>query len=340
MRSGNLIDWGFMKAKTIWALTDGKAGMINQARGLASAIAREIGGKVVEKVIVPQAPWSFLPAGFWPPGISGAGYGSDDIGAPWPEIVVSCGRHAIGPAVWIKRKNEGRTAIVHAQNPRTATCQFNLVVAQSHDALNGANVIIVQGSMHDITHGSLSAARQKWSDKFVGLPRPLVAVLIGGSNKTYRMTADVTRQMADDLLRMKAANGCGLLVTASRRTGKENWMVLRDMLSQPDVYFWDGNGDNPYQAFLAMADAFLVSADSVNMVSEACFTGKPVYILPLEGGAGSKFERFHLEMRDAGHTRTFVGDLEDWSPYRLDQTTVAAREIAIRLSGDGSTQVD
>ena len=43
-----------MKAKTIWALTDGKAGMVNQARGLASAIAREMGGKVVEKLVVPQ----------------------------------------------------------------------------------------------------------------------------------------------------------------------------------------------------------------------------------------------------------------------------------------------
>ena len=75
------------------------------------------------------------------------------------------------------------------------------------------------------------------------------------------------------------------------------------------------------------------------MISEACFTGKPVYILPLEGGAGSKFERFHREMSEAGHTRTFAGDLEDWSPVRLDQTTFAAREIFIRLSGDGSTQV-
>ena len=329
-----------MKAKTIWALTDGKAGMLSQARGLASAIAREVSGKVVEKVVVPSAPWSLLPAGLWPPGISGAGHGSDDIAAPWPEIVVSCGRHAIGPAVWIKRKNEGRTAIVHAQNPRTAARQFNFIVAQSHDALDGTNVIMVQGSMHDITDGSLSAARQKWSDQFEGLPRPLVAVLIGGTNKTYRITADITRQMANDLLRMKAANGCSLLVTASRRTGHENLMILRDMLSQPDVYFWDGVGDNPYLAFLAIADAFLVSADSVNMISEACFTGKPVYILPLEGGAGSKFERFHLEMRGAGHTRTFVGDLEDWSPDRLDQTTFAAREISIRLSGDGSTQVN
>ncbi|MED6310100.1 MAG: ELM1/GtrOC1 family putative glycosyltransferase, partial [Pseudomonadota bacterium] len=90
-----------------------------------------------------------------------------------------------------------------------------------------------------------------------------------------------------------------------------------------------------YHAFLAAADAFLVSADSVNMVSEACYTGKPVYVLPLEGGGGSKFERFHNEMRDAGHTRTFVGELGDWHPNRLDQTSYAAREITARLGGGG-----
>tara|TARA_B100000676_G_C18086351_1_gene855351 strand:- start:4614 stop:5603 length:990 start_codon:yes stop_codon:yes gene_type:complete len=328
-----------MKIGTIWALTDGKAGMVNQARGLASAIAREFCGNVIEKVIVPRAPWSLLPAGIWPPGITGTGHGSDDITAPWPRIVVSCGRHAIGPAIWIKRKNAGRTAIVHAQYPRTAAHQFDVIVAQSHDALDGANVITVLGSMHSITDASLAAARQKWVGQFEALPRPLVAVLIGGTNKTYHMTADITRQIANDLLRLKATSGCGLLVTASRRTGEENLVTLRDMLSQPGIYYWEGGGENPYKAFLEAADAFLVSADSINMISEACFTGKPVYILPIEGGAGSKFERFHRELSEAGHTRMFAGDLEDWSPVRLDQTTFAAREIFIRLSGDGSTQV-
>ncbi|MEC9184394.1 MAG: ELM1/GtrOC1 family putative glycosyltransferase, partial [Pseudomonadota bacterium] len=96
-----------MKAETIWAITDGKAGMVKQARGLAHAIAREAGGDVVEKVIVPCAPWAILPAGLWPWGVSGIGPGSDDLSAPWPKIIVSCGRHAIGPAVWIKRQNDG-----------------------------------------------------------------------------------------------------------------------------------------------------------------------------------------------------------------------------------------
>ena len=75
--------------------------------------------------------------------------------------------------------------------------------------------------------------------------------------------------------------GCGLLVTASRRTGAANLAILREELSLPGIYFWDGSGENPYHAFLAAADAFLVSVDSVNMVFEACFTGKPVYVLPL-----------------------------------------------------------
>ena len=72
-------------------------------------------------------------------------------------------------------------------------------------------------------------------------------------------------------------------------------------------------------AFLAAADAFLVSA-FVNMVSEACFTGKPVYVLPLEGGGGSKFDGSTTDA-DAGHTRTFVGELETGTRW-LDQQGV------------------
>ena len=46
---------------------------------------------------------------------------------------------------------------------------------------------------------------------------------------------------------------------------------------------WDGTGDNPYFAFLALADAIVVTEDSVNMVTEAAGTGKPVYVQELSG---------------------------------------------------------
>ena len=107
--------------------------------------------------------------------------------------------------------------------------------------------------------------------------------------------------------------------------------MLRERIAGPNIYFWDGMGENPYFAFLAQADSILVTGDSVNMISEACFTGKPVHVLALEGGSGSKFERFHTEMRLADHTRPFQGKLEEWQAVRLDETSRVAREIIARL---------
>lgn len=319
-------------ARTIWAITDGKAGMVNQAVGLAQAIARVAGAfQVIEKTVVPSFPWSLLPAGVWPRSVSGLGSDSTAMTPPWPEVVVSCGRHAIGPALWVKRQSGGRTFAIHAQHPRTGTGHYDVVVAQSHDGLDGANVIEVLGSMHRITTTELEAATAQWSTEFANIPRPTVAVLIGGTNKTYQLTAAIARRVADDLKGLVESEGCGLLVTASRRTGEGNLAALRERLSGKGIYFWDGSGENPYFALLARADSILVTADSVNMVSEACFTGKPVYVLNLEGGSGSKFERFHLQMQAAGYTRPFEGALTEWRGDQLDETARAAAEIATRL---------
>lgn len=319
-----------MANRTIWALTDGKIGMVNQAVGLASAIAREAGDfQIVEKEIVPSRAWSLLPAGMWPPGVSGVA--APRLDSPWPDLVVGCGRHAVGPALWIKRQSGGVTRIVHAQHPRTGAARFDAIVAQSHDGLTGSNVTVALGSMNRLTAAALAEAAQNPPAGIAALPNPAVAVLLGGTNSTYRMTSEITRQLADDLRAFVERSGCGLMVTASRRTGSANEALLRARLNGPDIYFWDGSGDNPYFALLARADAILVTCDSVNMVSEACFTGKPVYVLALDGGAGSKFERFHTEMRQKGYTRPFVGDIETGVTKPLDETTRAAREIVERL---------
>ncbi len=320
-----------MASRTIWALTDGKIGMVNQAFGLASAIAREAGNfDIIEKEVVPSRLWSFFPAGMWPPGISGVA--APRLEMPWPDLVVGCGRHAVGPAIWIKRQSGGSTRIVHAQHPRTGAERFDAIVSQSHDGLSGANVIVVLGSMNRLTGDLLSDAVQCMPVEVTALPEPVLAVLLGGTNSTYRMTTEIASKLADDLQMLVALSGCGLMVTASRRTGVDNEALLRSRLKGPGIYFWDGVGDNPYFTFLARADAILVTCDSVNMVSEACYTGKPVYVLALDGGTGSKFARFHEEMNRLQYTRPFLGDIELTDAKSLDETTRAAREIVERLA--------
>ena len=332
-----------MAQGTIWAISDGTAGMVNQALGLAEAIADRAGPdwRVVGKRIAPRLPWSLLPGEVWPPGVSGTGPGSDRLDPPWPDLVVSCGRHAIGPALHVKRRSFGDTFIVHAQHPRLAVLRYDLAIAQSHDRLGGRNVVTVMGSMNRVTGERLRDAAARFGERFAALPRPLVAVMVGGSNSSYRMTPAVARRLAEELRRLVDETGAGLLVTTSRRTGTENEAVLQAALAGKTAYFWDGGGENPYFAFLALADAIIVTSDSVNMVSEACVTGKPVLVATLDGGSG-KFERFHAEMHAAGHTRPFRGRIERWARAPLDETGRAAAEVLrryrARVEGDRSPQ--
>jgi mitochondrial fission protein ELM1 len=119
--------------------------------------------------------------------------------------------------------------------------------------------------------------------------------------------------------------GGSLMITPSRRTGEANLAILQEGLKGMAAYIWDGKGDNPYYGMLGLADYVLATCDSVNMVSEACTTGKPVYVIDLPGGS-EKFRRFHQSLRDDGLTRLFTGGVEDWSyPALNDVGLVAAR---------------
>jgi hypothetical protein len=129
---------------------------------------------------------------------------------------------------------------------------------------------------------------------------------------------------------MAAETGAGILLTPSRRTGRDVEAALRQALAGTPCYIWDGKGDNPYLALLALSDFLVTTADSVNMVSEACFTGKPVYVVDLPGGS-QKFLRFHDAMRKGGYTRPFTGKLEHWTYPPLDEVRRVAAEILQRM---------
>jgi mitochondrial fission protein ELM1 len=85
-------------------------------------------------------------------------------------------------------------------------------------------------------------------------------------------------------------------------------------------------GENPYFALLALADYIVVTCDSVNMISEAASTGKPVYVEMLPGGS-AKSSRFLDRLREDGIIRNFTGALEPYSYPPLDDMTRAAERV-------------
>lgn len=300
-----------------WVLHDGKAGMSSQAIGLAEAT----GFAFVEKRLEIRFPWTCLPPLFWPAPLDAPGGRGDRLMPPWPDFVIACGRNAAMPALAIRRASGGQTVTAQVQDPGIGRGEFDLSVVPEHDRLRGPRVLVTRGAVHRVTPARLAAERCRFP-RLEALPRPILAVLIGGSNKAYRLTLRRIGEIADTIAAILREHGGSALVTPSRRTGAPGQALLTERLADFPAEIWDGAGDNPYFAYLAMADAFLVTADSVSMVSEAAATGKPVHILDLDGG-NAKFARFHQIMQNAGITRPFAGRIEEWS-YQVPDDTARA----------------
>lgn len=310
-----------------WILNDGKIGTLNQCLGLVEALGLE----PIVKTIKPRLLWRFLPASWWPMPLKAQSAGGDRLEAPWPDLVVSCGRATAAPAAEIRRLSGGKTKAVAVQNPRVRSDRFDLIVVAVHDTLRGPNVIATEGALNRVTSAKLAEGAEQFRPVFAHIPKPLVAVLIGGTNAHYRLDAAGADEIGRKLKVLSETTGAGLVITPSRRTDPEALDALKAALPTERSWVWDGTCDNPYFGMLALADHVMVTADSVSMASEAAATGKPVHILDLPG-SGGKFGTFHERLRALGVARPFDGTLPNWQYNKLDDTARAADAVRALLT--------
>jgi mitochondrial fission protein ELM1 len=181
-----------------------------------------------------------------------------------------------------------------------------------------------------VTPARLAAAADLWRDRIATLPHPLVAVLVGGANGRHRFDRPVGEALAGQLADMMERDHVGLMLTPSRRTDPAVIQALRDRLEPRGAWIWDRKGENPYFGMLALADAIVVTEDSVSMVSEAVATSTPVMLAQLPGSS-RRIDVFHAALLNEGRMRRFDGRLEVWPTAPLDDTPMAAAELRRRL---------
>lgn len=314
---------------TCWVLTDGKAGDEVQCLGVAEAL----GLAPSIRRVAPRAPWTWaMPWGPIDPREAPGRPGSP-IAPPFPDLLIASGRRAVSYLRRVKRASGGRTFTVFLKDPRTGAGAADLIWVPQHDRLRGANVLVTLTSPHRISPVRLAAARAAPPAALAALPAPRAAVLLGGDSRHHRFTPADVERLVEGLGRV-AAGGTSLMVTASRRTPAVLAERVRRLVDERGGFFWDGQGDNPYLPMLALADGVIVTADSVNMVGEACATGRPVFIFePAERhpGAARKAKLFVGGLIEQGAARFFDGHLESGAYAPLNSTPVIAAAIAERL---------
>ena len=95
--------------------------------------------------------------------------------------------------------------------------------------------------------------------------------------------ARAAKRLGEKLNAMVRHQGGCAIVTTSARTRTSVADVLDAVLTVPASLhrYQPDDPDNPYFGILAHADAFVVTSDSVAMLSEAAATGRPVHIFDL-----------------------------------------------------------
>ncbi|MBY0335554.1 MAG: mitochondrial fission ELM1 family protein [Acetobacteraceae bacterium] len=300
----------------VWVLEDPRAGTAAQALGIAERL-----GLPFRRVMLRYGRLAALPFP-WP---TLAGLATPrGFGPPWPRLAISAGRRAAPVSRWLRRKG---VRTVHAMRPGFGARDFDLLVLGRHDEPRPApNVLPILGAMHRLSPARLSEARAEWTG-LAAHRAPRVALLVGGPPGGQDMPEAEAAALVPAILR--AVPDAAILCTTSRRTGAAATAVLARELrgARHRLYAWGDGGPNPLLGFLAWADAVVVTADSVSMLSEALSTAVPVFVA---GEAAGRHAKLLGSMYEAGQALPLARADLTFRRTPLDETGRVAAEIRSR----------
>ncbi|BDW89498.1 mitochondrial fission ELM1 family protein [Thalassospira tepidiphila] len=295
----------------IWVLADDRAGNVNQAVGVAEALAQPF-----KRIDIGYTAFAKLPNFLRRATLIGLDEASRArLVAPWPDLVIAAGRRTAPVAGWIKKQSRGHTRICQIMRPDGGEGSFDLIAVPAHDrSAVRENVVEIPGAPHRVTETRLLIEADNWRPHFKGLPSPRFAVVIGGSTKKTTFTATMAKEVITRATNAAQSVDGSLLVTTSRRTGAECEELIASCLASSGVAYhlhdWKSQEENPYFGYLALADVVIVTSDSVSMCCEAAASPGGVYIYAPDGLANERHQRLHQTLFEGGYARPLLPDTE------------------------------
>lgn len=254
------------------------------------------------------------------------------------DLVIGAGRQAIAPARRIARARTGRRPVVAVLQPVLwRPSDFDLIWAPEHDhaarrLFGRVPLVETLTAPSAVTAQDMAEAAAELDATLGRAGAPTVGVLVGGPSRAHRFGRAEADELATRLGAFATAHDVRILLTTSQRTPAGAADAFRKVLEAPGHFVFDAaapGGRDPsrvFAAILGLAAAFVVTEDSVAMMSEAAATGKPLYGWHLPGGR-AKFERFYKGLEAHGALRWFDGGFERWRYPPLDAAGTIAEAL-------------
>ena len=270
----------------IWLIDAYRAGERGQVRALAAALAESLGWPC-RTIELDYRAAVILPHILGASSVSGiTADARARLAPPWPDLVITCGVRNEPVCRWIREQSDGQTRYLHLGRPWGPLDSFDMVVTTPQYRVPDLdNVVNNELTLHSLDSKRLAQAAERWGPEFAELPPPYLTVNVGGDSGPFTFGKQAAQRLAREASGLARQQGGSLLVSTSSRTSPAAAAELERHIDVPcRVYHWrEGDADNPYLGMLALAQQVVVTGDSIAMLSEACSTGKPVFIFDLGG---------------------------------------------------------
>ena len=212
---------------------------------------------------------------------------------PWPKYIISCGKNTAYYSKLIKKKTDQRIFSIFIQKPPINIKNFDVVVVPKHDNCKGENIIETNGSLTKINLKYINNIKKSKKNNLS--KKKFITVLIGGNSRHHKITKKILEKIVDKLNQIQNIYKINVLMLFSRRTESNDVLFLKKNLSHTNFTFIEPNSNKiSYLDAIAFAKAIIVTSDSVSMVTEACSSGKPVYIIDIP----TKSKKFSLFIKN------------------------------------------
>jgi mitochondrial fission protein ELM1 len=273
----------------IWALLGARAGDNDQVIALAEAIGLPFEVKQLEynrlHALGPRLLGTSL-ASLTPASRRAI------LGDELPDLTISTGHRSVPAVRELRRRSGGRTRSIHVGFPRVSPDHFDLVIATSqYPIADHPKLLRIPYALTRAATEHANAA------ELAGFPEPRRLLLIGGPTLFWELDSAAVMRTVKRMIEEAFREGGSVLVSTSPRTPASLSEQLSSILKNSDVpTVLAQPGHKPrYGSLLAAADSIRVTADSVAMVSDAIWTGKPVATVAI---SKSRLGRMVFELND------------------------------------------
>ena len=217
---------------------------------------------------------------------------------PYPKIIISCGKSTAYYSKLIKQKTKNKIFSIFIQKPPISLSNFDVVISPKHDKCKGLNVIETQGALTKINLKYIKNVNKTKKPSI--LKQNFITVLIGGNSRHHKITKPILDKIIKNLKSIEEQKKIRIFILVSRRTGKKDYLYLKkNLISKNFIFVLPNSKKVSYLNALSFAKAIIVTSDSVSMVTEACSTGKPTYIIDIP----TKSKRFSLFIKNLIHLK-------------------------------------